>query len=288
MRIGVLFPQHEIGNDPGAIRAYAQGVEEMGYDRILATEHVLGGSTVNRPERREYFTHEKSFHEPFVLFGFLAAITHRVELMTSVLVLPLRQTALVAKQAAAVDVLSGGRLRLGIGVGDHALEYEALNEDFSSRGVRSVEQIEVLRELWTKPVVNFDGRWHRIDAAGINPLPVQRPIPIWLGGHSEATLKRVGRLGDGWYPLFPPGDKFRASVEQVYDHALAAGRDPSVIGIETHLSLALVPEDDWVSQVHGWRDLGATHLTINTMGLGLAAPDGHLDQLRRVLEVLER
>ncbi len=286
MRVGVLFPQTEIGEDPGAIREYAQAVEEMGYTRILATDHVLGASAANRPERRQDITSETPFHEPFVLFGYLAAITHRVELMTAVLILPQRQTALVAKQAAAVDVLSGGRLHLGIGVGWNPVEFEALNEDFHNRGARSVEQIEVLRALWTQPVVTFHGRWHHIDAAGINPLPVQRPIPIWIGGHAEATLRRVGEIGDGWYPLLPPGDELRAMIERIHGYAREAGRDPSAIGIESWLRPHVVPEHEWTSYVEGWRELGATHVTIDTMGGGLAAPGGHIDRLRWVKEVL--
>ena len=196
MRLGVVFPQTEIGADPAAIRDYAQAVQAMGYRHILIYDHVLGASTASRPEWRGAYTSETLFHEPFVLYGYLAALTN-LELVTGVIILPQRQTALVAKQAAEVDVLSGGRLRLGVGVGWNEVEYQGLNESFHNRGARCDEQIAVLRALWTQPVVTFHGRWHHIEEAGIKPLPVQQPIPIWIGGHSEAALKRAGRLGDG-------------------------------------------------------------------------------------------
>src|SRR6478752_3439105 len=184
MRIGVVFPQTELGGDVGAVRAYGQRVEELGFTHILAYDHVVGADPdVHTGWGGPYDVHT-TFHEPLVMFGFLAALTRSVELVTGVIILPQRQTALVAKQAAEVDLLSGGRLRLGIGTGWNAVEYEALNEDFHNRGARSEEQIAVLRALWTQPVVTFEGRWHHIDAAGINPLPVQRPIPIWLGGEA--------------------------------------------------------------------------------------------------------
>jgi len=286
MRIGVIFPQDEIGKDPGVIREYAQAVEEMGYTHILATDHVLGASTANRLDWRGPYTNESLFHEPFVLFGYLAAITHRIELMTGVIILPQRQTALVAKQATEVDVLSGGRLRLGIGVGWNAVEFEGMGENFHNRGIRSVEQVEVLRALWTQPVVTFHGRWHHINEAGINPLPVQRPIPIWFGGHAETTLRRIGQLGDGWYTLLSPGDEVQAMIERIHGYARDVGRNPSAIGIETWFEINELPEREWTRYVETWRELGATHLTVNTMGAGLAAPQGHIELLQRVKDVL--
>ena len=286
MRIGVIFPQTEIGEDPAALREYAQAVEEMGYTHILATDHVLGANPTNRPNWRGAYTSESLFHEPFVLFGYLAAVTHRVELMTGVIILPQRQTALVAKQAAEVDVLSGGRLRLGIGVGWNEVEFDGLNENFHNRGARIVEQVELLRALWTQPVVTFHGRWHHISEAGIKPLPVQRPIPIWFGGHAEATLRRVARLGDGWYPLNRPGDEVRAMIERIHGYAREAGREPSTIGIETYLRTSVVPEREWTSYMQAWRELGATHFTIDTMNAGLASPRDHIERLRRVKEVV--
>lgn len=286
MRFGAVFPQTEIGSDPIAVRDWAQAVEGLGYNHILIYDHVLGASVVNRPGWRGPYTSDTLFHEPFVLFGYFAALTERVELVTDVIILPQRQTALVAKQAAEVDVLSGGRLRLGIGVGWNEVEYEGLNESFGNRGKRSEEQIAVLRALWTAPVVTFEGRWHRIPEAGINPLPVQRPIPVWIGGHAEPVLERTGRIGDGWFPQRPPGDEMRAAIERIHGYAREAGRDPAAIGIEARLSVAQVPEGEWTRFRDAWRDLGATHLGVNTMGAGLASPQSHIDALRRAKDAL--
>ncbi len=285
MRFGVVFPQTEIGSDPAAIRDYAQAVEGMGYRHILAYDHVLGASTASRPDWRGPYTSESPFHEPFVLYGYLAGLTSRVEFVTGVIILPQRQTVLVAKQAAEVDVLSGGRLRLGIGTGWNAVEYQALNEDFHTRGARSEEQIAVMRALWTQPVVSFEGRWHHIDAAGINPLPVQRPIPIWIGGEADVVLKRAARIGDGWFPQLGP-DQARPQVEQLRAYIQEAGRSPDSVGIEARLTVRRVPEKDWPAFVEGWRALGATHLSINTMGLNFTSPTEHLEMLRRFKEMI--
>ena len=289
MRIGAIFPQTEIGSDPLAIRDYAQAAEAMGYRHILAYDHVLGASTATRPNWRGPYTSDTSFHEPFVLFGYLAGLTRQVELVTGIIILPQRQTVLVAKQAAEVDVLSGGRLRLGIGVGWNPVEFEGLNEDFHNRGARSVEQVAVLRAVWTEPVVTFQGRWHHIDAAGINPLPVQRPIPIWFGGSpSEQILRRIARLGDGWMPQTP--DPRKEEVRQIIERLRAltseAGRPPEAMGIEARLSISMVSPDLWATYAEGWRALGATHLGINTMGAGLTSPQAHIDALRQVKDVL--
>ncbi len=285
MQIGAVFPQTEIGADPGAIRAYAQAVEEMGYSHILAFDHVLGADITNRTGWWGY-THKDMFHEPFVLFGYLAAVTQRVGLVTGVIILPQRQTALVAKQAAEVDVLSGGRLRLGIGVGWNAVEYEALNEIFHDRGARSEEQIRVLRALWTNETTTFEGRWHHIDAAGINPLPVQRPIPIWIGSYVESSLKRTAALGDGWFPLAAPDDAMRGMIERLRAYTREAGRDEGAVGIEGRLDLKRVPEDQWAAYRENWRELGATHLTIGTMGMDYTSVDEHIAALRRVKDAL--
>ena len=286
MRIGAVFPQTEIGDDPAVIRAWARAVEDMGYRHILAFDHVLGAAVHTRPGWRGYSS-DDAFHEPFVLFGFLAAVTSEIELVTGVLVLPQRQTALVAKQAAEVDVLSGGRLRLGVGVGWNRLEYDALGESFTDRGVRSEEQVELLRALWGDSAINFEGRWHQVDNAGIKPLPVRRRIPVWFGGDAEATLRRVGRIGDGWLPQHAPDETARGMLDRVREYATAAGRAPEEIGFESRLTLARVPEADRAGFVAGWRDLGATHLCVNTMGLGLARPDDHVRVLRDVLRTLE-
>ncbi len=286
MHIGAVFPQTEIGNDPVAIRDFAQAVEDLDYHHLLVYDHVLGASTATRPNWTGPYTSDTPFHEPFVLFGYLAGLTRRIELVTGIIILPQRQTALVAKQAAEVDVLSNGRLRLGIGIGWNQVEYQTLNEDFRTRGARVEEQVAVLRALWTQPVVTFHGRWHDIDEAGINPLPIQRPIPIWFGGHAEPMLKRTGQLGDGWFPLRAPDDEARVIVERLHACAREAGRTPQDIGIEAFVHVKDGHEDAWVARAEGWSKLGATHLAVNTMGAGFRSPQNHIDALRRAKKVL--
>ncbi|QFZ21685.1 LLM class F420-dependent oxidoreductase [Saccharothrix syringae] len=285
MRIGAIFPQLEIGDDPADIRDWALAVEEMGYAHVLAFDHVLGAGRGSRPDWRLY-DNESTFHEVFVLFGYLAAVTTSLELVTGVLVLPQRQTALVAKQAAEVDVLSGGRLRLGVGVGWNPVEYRALGESFTDRGARSAEQVELMRRLWAEPSVTFEGRWHHVDDAGIKPRPAAGRIPVWFGGNAEAVLRRAGRLGDGWLPQRQPDATAAAMVARVRAHAEEAGRDPAAIGFEPRLVLADVPRGRWAPFADGWRELGATHLCVSTMGLGLKSVDEHLGVLRDVLDLL--
>ncbi len=284
MKLGVVFPQTEIGSDPGAVREYAQAAEDMGYNHIIAFDHVLGANAGSRPGWSGAYRHTDAFHEPFVLFGYLAGHTSRIELATAVIILPQRQTALVAKQAAAVDVLSGGRLRLGIGIGWNAVEYEALGEDFHNRGRRSEEQIDLMRKLWTNDLISYEGRWHTVTDAGLNPLPVQQPIPIWFGGAAAQTLRRVATMGDGWFPLFAPDERGRALVASMKEQAEAAGRDPASIGIE---SWASIRNDDWRQTVEAWRELGATHMSINTMNAGIDSPQGHIEAIRRFKEAAE-
>ncbi len=286
MKFGVIFPQTEIGSDPVAIRDYAQAAESLGYDHLAAFEHVLGANPASRPGWRAPYSHMDLFHEPFVLFGYLAAVTKRIGLATEVVILPQRQTVLVAKQAAAVDVLSGGRLRLGIGIGWNHVEYEALGENFKNRGRRSEEQVELLRALWTKELVTFKGKWHTITDAGLNPLPIQRPIPIWFGGGAEPVLRRIARLGDGWFPQLEPGDKVRSMIEKVRSCATEAGRNPSAIGIEARLAIANRSADEWFEAVSQWKKLGATHLSVNTMKAGLSTPSAHIDAIRRFKEAV--
>jgi len=285
MRIGVVFPQTELGGDPGAVRAYGTRIEELGYRHILVYDHVVGADpAVHTGWGGPYDVHT-TFHEPFVMFGFLAAVTSSVELVTGVIILPQRQTALVAKQAAEVDLLSGGRLRLGVGIGWNAVEYEALGEDFSNRGKRSSEQIEVLRRLWTDQTVTFDGEFHRVTGAGLAPLPVQRPIPVWIGSASAPGYRRAGRIADGWFPMMSPGpelDEARGIVDQA---AIAAGRDPAAIGMEGRINWR-GDVDATVREVKAWQDAGASHVSINTMGAGLGGVDDHLAALTRVVEAL--
>jgi probable F420-dependent oxidoreductase len=283
MRIGAVFPQMEIGNDPAVIRHWAEAVEDMGYQHVLVYDHVLGAGVDTRPNWGARYSSDTAFHEVFVLFGYLAAVTTTLELVTGVLVLPQRQTALVAKQAAEVDVLSGGRMRLGVGVGWNDVEYEALGETFTNRGRRADEQIEVLRALWAEPTVTYSGKWHRIENAGINPRPVRRAIPVWVGGNSEAALRRAGRLGDGWLPQRGPDDVARGLVERLGEYAREAGRDPGQVGVEARLTVARSPRAGWAEFAAGWRDIGATHLCVNTIGAGFGSADEHLAALRDVL-----
>ena len=284
MKIGAVFPQLEIGSDPAVVRDWATTVEQAGYTHVLAYDHVLGADPANRPGWTGY-TDKSLFHEVFVLFGYLAAITTQLELVTGVLVLPQRQTALVAKQAAEIDVLSGGRLRLGVGIGWNHVEYQALGVPFRQRGALLEEQVDLLRKLWAEPVISYDGRFHQVEEAGLNPMP-GRSIPVWFGGRAEAVLRRTGRIGDGWMPQVPPDDKAKADVAALRAYAAEAGRDPNAIGIEPRLTLADVPEQDWPAFIDGWRTLGATHLCVNTMKLGLKRPEDHAAVLRDVLPAL--
>ena len=284
MKFGVVFPQTEIGADPVAVRDYAQAAEALGYEHLLAYDHVVGANAASRPGWRGSYSHTDMFHEPFVLFGFLAGVTRTLGMVTGIVILGQRQTVLVAKQAAAVDVLSGGRLRLGIGTGWNAVEYEALGENFHDRGRRSEEQIDLMRLLWTQELVSFEGRWHNITDAGINPLPVQRPIPVWFGGTAEEVLKRAARMGDGFFPNVGAGERGRGMVERLRAYAVEAGRDPGDIGIEGRVSVAGRGPDEYMSVVEAWRDMGSTHLSVDTMGAGLSSPDGHIDAIRRFKE----
>jgi probable F420-dependent oxidoreductase len=219
------------------------------------------------------------FHEPFVLFGFIAGVTTSIGLVTGILILPQRQTVLVAKQAAALDVLSGGRLRLGVGIGWNDVEYEALGSNFHNRGRRCEEQIDVMRKLWTNRSVSYEGKWHKINDAGIWPLPVQRPIPVWFGGMAEQVLDRVARFGDGWLPQFQPGEAAQKALDELRTAARKHGRDPATIGIEGRMSLKLGTESTWEATIKGWEQLGANYVSLNTMGDGLKGADQHLKRL---------
>lgn len=283
MHVGVVFPHTEIGNDPAAIRDYAQAAEALGYSHLLAYDHVLGAIHAGRePKLAGPYTEQTHFHEPFVLFGFIAAATTRLGLATGVIILPQRQTALVAKQAAEVDILSGGRLRLGVGTGWNYVEYESLNEDYATRGARQVEQIEVLRRLWTEPVIDYSGRFHRIDRAGIQPLP-GRSIPIWLGGYSDVVLKRAARLGDGFI-FGRPSTLAIEGIGRMRQWAVEFGRNPDDLGFETQLTYGAVPEA-WAGELARWRAAGGTHTSVNTMGAGLISPYDHIEAIRRYAEV---
>ena len=286
MQLGAIFPQTEIGSDPAAVKDFAQAAEDLGYEHLLVFDHVLGADPSKRESWERPYSHTDTFHEPFVLFGYLAGITEKIQMTTGILILPQRQTALVAKQAAAVDVLTGGRLRLGIGIGWNAVEYEALGEDFGNRGRRSAEQIDLLKLLWTQDVVNYEGRYHKITHAGINPLPVQRPIPIWFGGGAPQVVRRLARQGDGWFPQFQPDSEGQQKIGEMRELTRAAGRDPSAIGIEGRVSLTQGGPDEWNQLAAAWDEAGATHLSINTMRAGLKSPDDHIEAIRRFKEAV--
>jgi probable F420-dependent oxidoreductase len=285
VNVGVVFPQTEIGADRGAVRAYAQRVEELGYNHLLVYDHVLGADPEVHQGWSGPYNVDTTFHEPFVLFGYLAALTS-LELVTGIIILPQRQTALVAKQAAEVDLLTGGRFRLGVGLGWNAVEYEALGKNFTDRGRRLGEQVALLRRLWTERTVTFAGDYERVTGAGLAPLPVQRPIPIWFGAQSDRAYVRAGQLADGWFPQVPPGprlDEARAVVEQA---AAAAGRDPGQIGMEGRVSWRDGGAAQLVDHVGRWRAAGASHVSVNTMGAGIGSVDGHLDALARAAAAL--
>ena len=282
MKLGVVFPQTEIGTDPDVVADFASSAEATGYDHLIAYDHVLGASTASRPDWQGPYTSESLFHEPFVLFGYLAGVTRTLELVTAVIILPQRQTALVAKQAACVDVLSQGRLRLGIGTGWNAVEYEALAENFHDRGARSEEQIDVLRRLWADEVISYDGKWHKVTEAGLNPLPAKRRIPVWLGGMAPQVLDRVGRIADGWFPFYNPN--LAEQLQAVRNAAQRAGRDPAQIGIE-----CMAPMDDAGTKARDrlrrMQDLGVTHTAVVTMNSGLEGPRAHIDAIKRFWDV---
>jgi probable F420-dependent oxidoreductase len=284
VRVGVVFPQTELGGDVTAVKAYAQGVEALGYRHLLAYDHVLGADpAVHKPWNGPYDS-ATTFHEPFVMFGYLAGIV-ALELVTGVIILPQRQTALVAKQAAEVDLLSDGRFRLGLGVGWNAVEYEALGQPFDRRGRRMDEQIGLLRRLWTEPSVTFDGEFDTITAAGLAPLPVQRPIPIWVGGASDAAYRRIGRFADGWFPMIRPGEDLDRALDLIRAAAEEAGRDAAALGMEGRASWSPEDPDRFARQVDRWRTAGASHLGIDTMRLGLEDVDAHLSALARAAEI---
>ena len=286
MRIGAVFPQLSVGADRLAIRDYAQAVEGLGFAHISAYDHVLGADPAAYPGWSGYYDVNDTFHEPLVLFGFLAGIC-QLELATGILILPQRQTALVAKQAAEVDILSGGRLRLGVGIGWNPVEYAALGQRFGNRGRRIEEQIELLRKLWSESVVSFSGRYDEVIGAGIAPLPIQRPIPIWMGaGTNAAGLARVGRLADGWLSVHKPGPELESAVEQIRNAATAVGRDPLDVGIDGRVDVGDGHMERIVEEIAGWRAVGASHVSFGTMNAGLSSIDQHVAALRTALETV--
>lgn len=286
-RFGAVFPQTEIGNDPQAIRRYAAGVHELGFRHILAYDHVLSGSAeAHFPKLENRYDESDPFHEVFVLFGYLAAIAPDLELVTGVLVLPQRQTVLVAKQAATVDILTGGQTRIGVGIGWNDIEYQGLGENFRNRARRLEEQVDVLRVLWGAPIVSYEGRWHTIDQAGLAPMPVQRPIPVWIGGSAEAAIRRAIRIADGYMPNGATIERYEEWMVIVRDELDRIGRDPATLGIEPRIEVGRTPPETWKRVYDWWRGQGMTHLSLNTMGAGYTSVDQHLEALARARETI--
>ncbi|HEV3310695.1 MAG TPA: LLM class F420-dependent oxidoreductase [Chloroflexota bacterium] len=288
MKVGVIFPQSEIGAQAQDVRRFVETVESERYDHMAIYDHVLGADVSSRPNWRGPYTSETPFHEVLVLYGYCAAITTRIELVTSIVILPQRQTALVAKQCAEIDILSGGRLRFGVGLGWNDVEYQALGEEFHNRGRRVEEQVEVLRRLWTEPVVTFHGRWHDIEAAGIQPLPVQRPIPLWMGAASEPAMRRAARMADGWFPQFGPDDQGAEMVRRFRGYVDEAGRDPETVGIEARVQYGDGDPERWKRELSTWRDRNVQYLSVVTMKAGLNTPAAHMDAIKRFKEVASR
>ena len=290
MKLGAAFSNTTIGTDWGAVKEVAQALDGAGFDSIATNDHVIGGHP-DRAGGEKVHTYDVAVHEPIVMLSFIGAVTTRVELVTSILLLPQRQTTLVAKQIAELDLLSGGRVRLGIGVGRNWMEYEALNEEFGNRGKRMEEQVEVLRRYWTEELVTFEGQWHHLDRVGLNPMPIQRPVPIWMGSFfgaiNENVIRRIGRMADGWMPQFPP-DKLAPVLERLRGYAADAGRDPASLGIEC--GVRAQKSDDpqsWADLAVAYRDLGATHLKVMTGG-DCSSPAEHIELMLRWHETVRQ
>jgi probable F420-dependent oxidoreductase len=276
MKIGVSLPVREMENDLGAIKAFAQSAESLGYSHLRVPDQVI------RPGSGH-------LHEPMMLMAYIAAVTQTIELVPSVIVLPSRQTALLAKQVAELDTLSGGRVRLGIGVGNSEDEYSALGQDFHTRGARCDEQMALLKALWTQEIVEFHGRWDTVSGAGLNPLPIQRPIPMWIGGRgspADSVINRIGAQADGWFVLCSP-EEFPEVSGKIALAAQAAGRNPTEIGTEAGVALVGPREAEWQDRVVGWQTMGLTHLCLRTLGGNLNSQQ-HLDKLSEVVEHIPR
>jgi probable F420-dependent oxidoreductase len=282
MKLGISFGANALQADPRAARDIAQAAEALGLTRLIVADHVLGADPDREGGWTGPYTHEHLWHEPFVLFGFLAAQTERIELMSGIVILPQRQTALVAKQAAELDVLSGGRFVLGVGVGWNAVEYQALKQPFHRRGARMDEQLALLRALWSRETVSFEGHFERVVRAGINPRPPSGDIPIWMGGHSDAALDRIGRAGDGWYPLFDDPALVAPGRERIAQAARTAGRDPERIGVQARVVLTGDVNVD-VTAARRWRDSGVDVLLLGTRP-GVSEPDQHIAALSAFMD----
>jgi probable F420-dependent oxidoreductase len=285
MKIGIIYPQTELQGDPEAVRRIGLAAEELGYDYLLAYDHVVGATHDREPKLNGPYTDKHPFHDPLVMFGYLAALTRRIELITGVLILPQRQTVLVARQAADVDLLSNGRLHLGVGIGWNYVEYDALGQDFHSRGKRIDEQISLLRDLWTKPLVSFEGAFDRVDRAALIPRP-RRQIPIWVGGFVDAALRRAATLGDGFIAADGAADAFQ-QVERLRQLLKEVGRAEDGYGLQCNMLRAKTPKDV-VDTALRWRDIGGTHAAIVTMGQGFTTIEQHIDYMKRAIEAVRK
>jgi probable F420-dependent oxidoreductase len=284
MKFGVGFPHDKSMLDPGAAKAFVQAVDGLGYSFLTASDHVVGADLTNRPDWGLPHSIANLNREPLTLLSFIAACTERIMLGTSVIIMPQRQTALVAKQMAELDILSGGRAMLGVGVGRVELEYQTLNEDFKTRGRRLEAQINVLRAFWTQQSVTIEDEWHHIDAVGINPLPIQQPIPIWMGASAEPALKRIARLADGWLPSSSTASDFPALLERFRGWMREAGRDPAGMSIAPRMQVDAVDPDRWTKEIESWNGLGVTHLALS-LGRGASeSPDARIQVLRSFAE----
>jgi len=283
LKIGVIYPQIELGGDPEGVHRIGLATEELGFDHLLVYDHVIGATHDREPKLAGPYTEKDPFHDPFVMLGYIAAITSRIELATGVIILPQRQTVLVARQAADVDLLSGERLRLGIGTGWNYVEYDALGEDFASRGKRYSEQITLLRKLWGEELVSFEGAFDTVDRAALLPKP-RRQIPIWMGGYSDVALRRAARLGDGFIFADGLGNPLKY-VERLRDIMKEEGRSEEGFGLQSNLLRAKSAEEV-VERTRGWRDAGGTHVGVNTMGMGLTTIEQHLAYIEEVREAL--
>ena len=287
MKLGAVFPHNEIGTDPVAIRDYAQGAEALGADHILTYDHVLGADPDRPGGWSGPYDKDVAFHEPFTLFSFMAAATNRIGFCSCVMILPQRQTALIAKQAAQLAILSGNRFRLGIGTGWNEVEYGALDVPFARRGARQAEQVQLLRRLWTEDVVDYRGEFHTVPKAGILPRPTE-PVPIWFGGGAPALLKRCGRLGDGWVPIGGPNEQSRRALQTIREAREAAGLPWEGFGIQAQAQTRGGDPERWKRHHDRWRDLGCTHLAIVTHYVGqgtdvdahLKATEGYFEAVR--------
>jgi len=287
MKYGVVFPQTEFPSDPQAIKDFTQAAEDLGFNHILAYDHVLGVNPNREGGWSGPYSYTDPFQEPLTLFSFMAGFSDALEFITGIIILPQRQTALVAKQAATLDVLSGGRLRLGVALGWNRVEYECLNKNFHNRGERFEEQIKVLRKLWTQKLVTYEGRWHTIPDAGLNPLPIQQPIPLWFGGHADPVLQRVAKLADGWLPNYRTPEDGSEALEKLQSYLEAQNRSLADIGMEPRLRYEGGDPENWAKIAQDWEAAGATHLTVITMGQNFDQPGDHIRAIKAYAEALD-